>query len=461
MLRDPMLASRAKRQIVLAYSPSLNEFWTVCFYIVLPFTCIPLFLHGNIGPFVLYVAAAVNISLKAPLGAVLDYPIQLFWNMSAWLMLASLAVVLQGALGVDFYFAQAWKFWILPTCLFFIAVLRRTYAVRQVRSDFEELAPWNPLPRPKQPWLACIHPYFYKMCSLLPGVGEQHADVTIIRHHGNHSEIWLRNGGHSAGTLPILFFIRGGGWLGNADRQTGYKQDIGVGWLLHTLAASGWFVVAVEYRMVEWPQQIDDCMEALKWVCGEEARSQGADCSNLFVMGESAGGHLASLVVAKAHCKTGIGSTLQEETICPTGIKALVLYYPALDPGDQSQSSATLMCLESRPFDGESVSCLSWYFEKYVLQGKPWDDVEPLALLRQIGERAQLWPPTLVVHGTADGVVALGHTSELARCLEEAGAQKPDIVWLRGCRHAFDVWQCCITRVVFDGTTSWMLSKVS
>lgn len=114
--------------------------------------------------------------------------------------------------------------------------------------------------------------------------------------------------------LPLIMFFHGGGFVQgdlyiydhNCRRIA--KQNNAV-------------VISVDYRLApEFPFPIpaQDCYEATRWGV-EQALSLGADPKNLVVMGDSAGGNLATVVAMMARDLGG------------PHIKAQVLIYPALD----------------------------------------------------------------------------------------------------------------------------------
>ncbi|KQW82660.1 alpha/beta hydrolase [Brevundimonas sp. Root1279] len=91
----------------------------------------------------------------------------------------------------------------------------------------------------------------------------------------------------------LVVDLHGGGWVvGSAalnDRLTGH------------FAEAGYVVASVDYRLLDevrgvWmPDAVADCAAALRWALGEGRRRFGTD--RVFVIGESAGAHLAALAV--------------------------------------------------------------------------------------------------------------------------------------------------------------------
>ncbi|MBC8140553.1 MAG: alpha/beta hydrolase [Armatimonadetes bacterium] len=90
---------------------------------------------------------------------------------------------------------------------------------------------------------------------------------------------------------PVVVFIHGGGW------QTGDKRGSAKG-KSETFPQNGYVFVSINYRLapvVKHPVLVQDCAKAIAWVKGNIAK-YGGDPDQLFVMGHSAGAHLAALV---------------------------------------------------------------------------------------------------------------------------------------------------------------------
>ena len=94
-----------------------------------------------------------------------------------------------------------------------------------------------------------------------------------------------------AGGAGVFLYYPGGGWV------TGHRR-VGSRPLLYQLASAGWVVITATYRLsptVVWPTHLVDCKRALVWV-KRNAAAFGGDPNCIVVSGDSAGGHLASLV---------------------------------------------------------------------------------------------------------------------------------------------------------------------
>ena len=97
----------------------------------------------------------------------------------------------------------------------------------------------------------------------------------------------------NAKKAPVMIMIHGGGW------QIGDKSNRGV-WTnkVPFFAENGFIFVNINYRLspaIQHPEHIRDVAEAVAWVYNNIAQ-YGGDRDQIFVMGHSAGAHLAALV---------------------------------------------------------------------------------------------------------------------------------------------------------------------
>lgn len=89
---------------------------------------------------------------------------------------------------------------------------------------------------------------------------------------------------------PVLFFIHGGGWTkGSKDNFSSHGK---------TFASNGIGFVAVNYRLspaVKHPEHTKDVAQAFAFARAD-LKKRGADVSQIYVSGHSAGGHLCALL---------------------------------------------------------------------------------------------------------------------------------------------------------------------
>jgi len=119
--------------------------------------------------------------------------------------------------------------------------------------------------------------------------------VKNINYAGNHEEantlnVFYRD--DSLNNKPVLVFIHGGSW------SSGKKETYW--WLGRNFARKGVVTVIINYPLapnVQYEKMANDCALAIKWV-HENISSYQASPGKIFVMGHSAGGHLAELINA-------------------------------------------------------------------------------------------------------------------------------------------------------------------
>lgn len=101
---------------------------------------------------------------------------------------------------------------------------------------------------------------------------------------------------------PVIVFIHGGGWrngdkvMGVGDKATDFTQE-------------GYVFVSINYRLspaVTHPVFAQDCAQAVAWVYGHIA-GYGGDPKRIFLMGHSAGAHLAALISTDTHYLADVG----------------------------------------------------------------------------------------------------------------------------------------------------------
>jgi len=118
-------------------------------------------------------------------------------------------------------------------------------------------------------------------------------------------------GGGGQQALPALVFFHGGGWVaGDLDTHDGFCRRL--------CAASGWRVIAVDYRRApehRFPAALDDALAALRWAAANAA-ALGIDPARLAVGGDSVGAGLAAAAALAARDGDGPKLALQL-LVCP------------------------------------------------------------------------------------------------------------------------------------------------
>jgi acetyl esterase len=180
-----------------------------------------------------------------------------------------------------------------------------------------------------------------------------------------------------AAPFPTVVYFHGGGWvIGDLDTHHA---------ICHALAkTSGCLVVAVHYRLAPehpCPAAIEDAYAATCWVADNADKLQ-ADTGRLAVMGDSAGGTLATAVSMLARDKNG------------PSIRFQVLVYPVLDYNFETPSYR-------RNAEGYMITrkVMIWFWRHYLKDEKmaALPTVSPLRAKELRG-----LPPTLVLTAEFD-----------------------------------------------------------
>jgi arylformamidase len=108
-----------------------------------------------------------------------------------------------------------------------------------------------------------------------------------------------------AGPTPVMVYVHGGGWKGGDKARVGSKAEYFTG--------RGWAFASVNYRLLpagRHPANVNDVASAIAWV-HDHAAEHGIDPDAIFVMGHSAGAHLAALVATNPAPLRKVGKPLR------------------------------------------------------------------------------------------------------------------------------------------------------
>lgn len=204
-------------------------------------------------------------------------------------------------------------------------------------------------------------------------------------------DLWLPD---TATALPLVLFVHGGAW------RRGRRDDMGLRtrhWApgpFARIAAAGFAVACVDYRLsgeALFPAPLDDLRAALRWLTLRAAEF-GVDTGRTVVWGESAGGHLASLL-ALDPASTAAGA---------------VIWYAPSD-----------LTVPRGPFDPHSATTP----EALLLGAAPATVPERARAASTVTQVRRDAPPFLLVHGEQDTMVPCAHSEALAARLRGVGAR--------------------------------------
>jgi acetyl esterase/lipase len=231
-------------------------------------------------------------------------------------------------------------------------------------------------------------------------------NVVVSRPEGRDLRVDVFHPDSASKPVPGLLFLPGGGWR-TADRTT-LKDRYGL-----RIAERGLLCVAGEYRVMDeapWPAQVQDVKAIIRWMRANSA-SLGIDPSMIVVGGKSAGGHLALLAAGT------VGVAEFEGEGGATGVSSEVA--AAVAVAAVSDITEYARTHDMQPLFGNSPSMDELNAANppfYVTKG---------------------YPPTLLVHGTADQRVPHSMTLRMYHALEDAGVPV-DLHLYAGQGHSFD-----------------------
>ncbi|BDI33694.1 hypothetical protein CCAX7_57450 [Capsulimonas corticalis] len=203
---------------------------------------------------------------------------------------------------------------------------------------------------------------------------------------------------NAAGALPVVVYIHGGAWLGGS-------RSSGQGASGH-FNQQGYVFCSLDYRFsneAKYPAQIEDCKCAIRFLRANAAKYH-IDPKRIGVWGDSAGGHLVSLLglTPKVKHLEGDGGWRKQSS----AVQAVVDWY---GPSDIVPSS---MKTYTNPAGIDAIT---------KLLGDPIDpklaaDASPITFVSKSA------PPFLIMHGDKDSLVPVAQSQELYDALKADGA---------------------------------------
>jgi acetyl esterase/lipase len=187
-----------------------------------------------------------------------------------------------------------------------------------------------------------------------------------------------------AGNGKVVIFFYGGSW------RTGSKTDYK--FVAQALTSRGFIAVLPDYRVypeVTFPKFVEDGAASVRWV-HDNISKFGGDTNQIYLMGHSAGSHIAALLTLDAHYLKEVG--LDRKVIRATaGLSGPYDFTP--NPWD-------------RPVFGLATN------DTYI---NP--QIEPIHFVD--GKE----PPMLLIQGLRDKIVAPSNAMNLAARIRETGGQ--------------------------------------
>ena len=223
-------------------------------------------------------------------------------------------------------------------------------------------------------------------------------------------DLYLPGPEGGAAPRPAVVHFHGGGWRMGERSSLGPVLD-GFGFsAFETLTDAGFVVASADYRLSQeahFPAQLHDAQAAVRWL-RNHAADYNVEPDRIYAWGDSAGGHLASLVGLTADA-----------------VAAVAAWYPPTDlvrMADQSLPGAV-----ARADDPGSR-------EELLVGAVLADEPARAAAASPISYASRSAPPFFLAHGTADRFVPPAQSASLAAALEGAGAAV-ELLLIEGADH--------------------------
>ena len=218
--------------------------------------------------------------------------------------------------------------------------------------------------------------------------------------------------GHPARPLPVIIYIHGGGWRMGDKGMVAMMPGPG------ELLRRGYLVVSVNYRLApkyQFPLMLDDVRDAVLFLQTNANRFQ-LDPKRIGVMGDSAGGHLASLLALMDSSGASAGDDASPR------VRAVVdLYGPTDFTGGQTNLSKSSIQLIQDAFGATGPA------DPVLKRASPVTYVTSHA------------PPFLILHGNRDTLVDPKQSAELDARLKAVGVDSTYVV-ITNYAHGYAPW---------------------
>jgi acetyl esterase/lipase len=239
-------------------------------------------------------------------------------------------------------------------------------------------------------------------------------------------DLYLPGAEGGAAPRPAVVHFHGGGWRMGERSSLGPVLD-GFGFSpFERLTEAGFVVASADYRLSQeahFPAQLHDAKAAVRWL-RNHAADYNVDPDRIYAWGDSAGGHLASLVGLTANAD-GVDA---DGASADAAVAAVAAWYPPTDLARMAEQS--LPAAVARADDPGSR-------EELLVGAVLADEPAKAAAASPISYASRSAPPFFLAHGTADHFVPPAQSASLAAALECAGAavellliQDADHMWI-------------------------------
>ena len=266
---------------------------------------------------------------------------------------------------------------------------------------------------------------------------------TVLRWEGDDghtqpADLYRRPAHPGAPPAPILVYAHGGGWVMGARRTQGLPLMIG-------LARAGWICLSVEYRLSPRATFPDHVIDVKRGVAEARARAAawGGDPGRIFLAGDSAGAHLATLAAVtpdRRDWQPGFEAA-------DTSVEAAVAGYGIYD-----------LTSRERQWPHEAFRRL---IERAVIKRRLRDAPEAFRDASPWDHLGADTPPLLLVHGTYDSVVPIAEARAFARHGERVAPGRVSLLEVPGGQHAFNLFRSRRSDLVVPAVIAWLEARAA
>jgi len=202
--------------------------------------------------------------------------------------------------------------------------------------------------------------------------------------------------------VPCIVYIHGGGWCEGTKSNCPAEQ----------IKKHGYAVACVDYRLsntAKFPAQIHDVKASVRWLRAN-AKKYGLDKEKFGAWGDSAGGHLASLLGTSGGVKDLEGNIgTQGES---SAVQAVADWY-----GPTDFTAAPVVYKEGAPYHEYTLAV------EGLLGGPVKNNVALAHLANPITYIDANDPPFYIMHGTTDNIVPYSQSQLFHKALIGAGVK--------------------------------------
>ena len=191
---------------------------------------------------------------------------------------------------------------------------------------------------------------------------------------------------HTQGARPCVIVVHGGSWAGGDSRQLDDLNTV--------MARGGYHVLSINYRLApqyKSPEQVNDLAAAIAYV-KQHATDLHIDTSHIVILGRSAG---AQIALAGAY------------TLHDSCIKGVISFYGPADMVWGYSLPANPLVFDSRKVMTDYLGGTYEEVPQQYFNSSPIEFVTPQS------------PPTLLIHGPLDPLVAYEHSVRLSAKLQQ------------------------------------------